>query len=47
MYLIKYAAKVAFSNNADARSMAEKVISLMEVKFFSAEEWISEKRLTG
>jgi len=27
--------------------MAEKVISLMEVKFFSAEEWISEKRLTG
>ena len=39
--------KVAFSNKAAARSIAEKVISLMEVKSFSFEEWISEKILTG
>ena len=39
--------KVAFPNSAFACSIAEKVTSLMEVKSFSLEEWISEKKLTG
>ena len=39
--------KVAFPNKAAARSMAEKVIVLVDEKSFSLEEWISEKMLTG
>ena len=33
--------KAAFPKRKAARSSAEKVTSLMEVKFFSFEEWIS------
>ena len=39
--------KVARPNMPAPRSMAEKVISLMDVKLFSLEEWIFEKILTG
>ena len=39
--------KVAFPSREAPRSIAEKVTSLMEVKSFSFEEWIFEKRLTG
>lgn len=39
--------KVALPNMAASRSIAEKVMSLMDVKLFSFEEWISEKILTG
>lgn len=35
--------KVAFSKRSAARSIAEKVAVLMEVKSFSLKEWISEK----
>lgn len=39
--------KVALWKRATFRSMAAKVTSLIEVKFFSFEEWILEKILTG
>ena len=39
--------KVAFPNRAALRSMAEKVMSLMDVNAFTLEEWIWEKMLTG
>ena len=39
--------KVAFLQRVMPRSIAANVISLDDVKFFSAEEWISEKMLTG
>ena len=39
--------KVALPNILAALLIAEKVTSLIEVKFFSFDEWILENRLTG
>ena len=37
----------SFPNRAAPRFMAEKVMSLMDVKSFALEEWICDKILTG
>ena len=39
--------KVALPNVVAPRSIAEKVMLLVDVKFFSFEEWISEKTAAG
>jgi len=39
--------KAAFPNRAALRFITEKVMSLMDERFFSLEEWILEKILTG